>query len=56
LDDLRNIWYCSEPRLALNKTVVTRYRISLEDRARNRPIGTNQIVVERFDRFGLSVI
>src|ERR1700691_894906 len=25
-------WYCSEPRLAVNKTVVTRYRISLEQR------------------------
>jgi hypothetical protein len=25
-------WYCSEPRLAFNKTVVTRYRINL-----NRP-------------------
>jgi hypothetical protein len=25
-------WYCSEPRLAFNKTVVTRYRISLEHR------------------------
>jgi hypothetical protein len=24
--------YCSEPRLAFNKTVVTRYRISLEQR------------------------
>jgi integrase len=23
-------WYCSEPRLAFNKTVVTRYRIGLE--------------------------
>jgi hypothetical protein len=23
-------WYCSEPRLAFNKTVVTRYRITLE--------------------------
>jgi hypothetical protein len=23
-------WYCSEPRLALNKTVVTRYRINLK--------------------------
>lgn len=23
-------WYCSEPRLGFNKTVVTRYRISLE--------------------------
>jgi len=26
-------WYCSEPRLAFNKTVVTRYRISLEQRS-----------------------
>src|SRR6266853_655978 len=25
-------WYCSEPRLAFNRTVVTRYRISLEQR------------------------
>jgi len=25
-------WYCSEPRLVFNKTVVTRYRISLEQR------------------------
>jgi site-specific recombinase XerD len=25
-------WYCSEHRLAFNKTVVTRYRISLEER------------------------
>ena len=25
-------WYCSEPRLAFNKTVVTRYRICLEQR------------------------
>ena len=24
-------WYCSEPRLSFNKTVVTRYRIHLED-------------------------
>jgi hypothetical protein len=23
-------WYCSDPRLAFNKTVVTRYRINLE--------------------------
>lgn len=26
-------WYCSEPRLAFNKTVVTRYRIALEQRS-----------------------
>jgi hypothetical protein len=26
-------WYCSEPRLSFNKTVVTRYRIHLEDKA-----------------------
>jgi integrase len=25
-------WYCSEPRLSLNKVVLTRYRIYLEDR------------------------
>ena len=25
-------WYCSEPRLAFNKTVVTRYRITLEQK------------------------
>jgi hypothetical protein len=25
-------WYCSEPRLSFNKTVVTRYRIYLENR------------------------
>jgi site-specific recombinase XerD len=25
-------WYCSEPRLSFNKTVVTRYRIHLENR------------------------
>ncbi|MGC1906237.1 MAG: hypothetical protein WA715_20625, partial [Candidatus Acidiferrum sp.] len=23
-------WYCSEPRLAFNRSVVTRYRIALE--------------------------
>jgi hypothetical protein len=27
-------WYCSEPRLSLNKAVVTRYRIHLESRER----------------------
>jgi site-specific recombinase XerD len=26
------LWYCSEPRLSFNKTVVTRYRIHLEER------------------------
>jgi hypothetical protein len=25
-------WYCSEPRLSFNKTVVTRYRTNLENR------------------------
>jgi site-specific recombinase XerD len=28
-------WYCSEPRLSLNKNVVTRYRIHLEDQQRS---------------------
>lgn len=33
-------WYCSEPRLAFNRTVVLRYRIHLEQRgyARQRSI------------------
>jgi integrase len=31
IDDFIN-WYCSEPRLAFNKTVVLRYRIELESR------------------------
>src|SRR6202044_3241958 len=30
-------WYCSEPRLAFNKTVVTRYRISLEQQHHASP-------------------
>jgi hypothetical protein len=30
-------WYCSEPRLAFNKTVVLRYRFHLEDPRTNRP-------------------
>lgn len=31
-------WYCSEPRLAFNMTVVTRYRISLEPSTTRRPL------------------
>jgi len=34
-------WYCSEPRLAFNKTVVTRYRIALEQH-RYAPSTINQ--------------
>jgi hypothetical protein len=33
-------WYCSEPRLALNRTVVPRYRIHLEERHLARPQST----------------
>ena len=33
-------WYCSVPRLAFNKTVVTRYRIALEQR-RYAPLTIN---------------
>ena len=33
-------WYCSEPRLAFNRTVVLRYRISLEQ----RPYATSTII------------
>jgi hypothetical protein len=35
-------WYCSEPRLAFNKTVVTRYRINLELR---QCVGAGRFVV-----------
>src|ERR1700756_4004602 len=30
-------WYCSEPRLAFNRTVVLRYRIHLEQRKSRLP-------------------
>ena len=33
-------WYCSEPRLAFNRTVVLRYRIHLERRDMRRPRST----------------
>jgi hypothetical protein len=33
-------WYCSEPRLAFNRTVVLRYRIHLEHRGYARPPST----------------
>src|SRR5262245_12754419 len=33
-------WYCSEPRLAFNRTVVLRYRIALEQRGMRRPRST----------------
>jgi hypothetical protein len=30
-------WYCSEPRLAINRTVVTRYRIAREQHPYAQP-------------------
>jgi hypothetical protein len=33
-------WYCSEPRLAFNRTVVLRYRIHLEQRDMRPPPST----------------
>jgi len=33
-------WYCSEPRLAFNRTVVLRYRIYLEHRGLRLPRST----------------
>jgi hypothetical protein len=30
-------WYCSEPRLALNRGAVLRYRMQLESNSRQRP-------------------
>ena len=34
-------WYCSEPRLAFNKTVVLRYRFYLEERGLARERSTS---------------
>ena len=34
-------WYCSEPRLSFNKTVVTRYRIHLESRSLSQELSTS---------------
>jgi len=38
-------WYCSEPRLALNRIVVTRYRMYLESRglAANNPLSRKRL-------------
>jgi hypothetical protein len=50
-------WYCSEPRLAFNTTVVTRYRISLEQRhyAPSHPSATSlEDVCDRDIRMDLS--
>jgi len=41
-------WYCSESRLAFNKTVVTRYRISLEQsKYASSTINLRLVVVRR---------
>jgi hypothetical protein len=37
-------WYCSEPRLSLNKTVVTRYRIHREERRLARAQSTGGLL------------
>ncbi len=34
------IWYCSEPRLAFSRVVVTLFRMSLETRGLPRPAST----------------
>jgi integrase len=39
-------WYCSEPRLAFNRTVVLRYRIHLEQR-HYAPATINRRVIEK---------
>ena len=36
-------WYCSEPRLAFNRTVVTRYRISFEQAHSPPPPSTSAL-------------
>ena len=39
-------WYCSKPRLAFNRTVVTRYRIALQQR-RHAPLGEiNNLIID----------
>src|SRR3984957_4636987 len=40
-------WYCSEPRLAFNRTVVTRYRISLERHYASTTINLRLVAVRR---------
>src|ERR1700722_6127225 len=40
-------WYCSEPRLAFNRTVVTRYRISLERHYASTTINLRLAAVRR---------
>jgi hypothetical protein len=43
-------WYCSEPRLAFNRTVVTRYRVALEQLALILLQGTrHRIIANRAD-------
>ncbi len=43
-------WYCSEPRLAFNRTVFLRYRIHLEQRPRPSICGWPPSVVSRTRR------
>src|SRR4030095_7556536 len=40
-------WYCSEPRLAFNRTVVLRYRIHLEQRSSAPPPITLRLAAVR---------
>src|SRR5260370_22071030 len=55
-------WYCSEPRLAFNKTVVTRYRIedALSERLTPAFVGFGEILLVHetavvFDEDGVSI-
>jgi hypothetical protein len=55
-------WYCSEPRLAFNRTVVLRYRFLLEQKnlgprtysVSHRPTISEANVIGRFLRCGLA--
>jgi hypothetical protein len=55
------LWYCSEPRLSFNKTVVTRYRIHLEDRqlapgtVNVRLAAVRRLAYESSNHFGFSL-
>ena len=45
-------WYCSEPRLSFNKSVVTRYRIHLEAREVNGTISPRMGAADDSDQRG----
>src|SRR5436305_5935114 len=49
-------WYCSEPRLALNRAVVLRYRLQLKARCLNHqlPFGCSPAIGLRSGGYGIA--